>query len=270
MLSLIGTSYGLAQTEAESALVLNPNFDPSNLSDEELLDLLGQIEERRELPRRTAIFGIPSGYGAPRGLVFFSAAATNRRDRGQSGDWDASLALGFGMGDAQRGIGFTPVLEITSVSPYHFGSSGKVGLHVSRQFTLGDKWHGATALGLHNLLTWGDSSVLDQEYSLAFSSVRPADDALGVPILISAGYGSGISRFGAEPGYFGGIGVGLRDDFGLSLGWYGDEAIAGANFWLGPQRNLLISLGIGDIMNSVSGRRLLLNATIAKRFWGQR
>lgn len=270
VLLLLLPSFGFAQTATERVAEPGREFDPAQLSDEELLDLLGQIEARRERPQRTLIMGIPSGFGASRGLAFASFAATNRRERERSGDWDGSIALGFGLGDAQRGIGVTPVVEITSVTPSHFGSSGRVGVHFSRRFLLGSKWHAATGLGLQNLLTWGDSKVLDREWNLSFSSVRPADERLGIPVLLSAGYGSGVSRFGADPGYYAGLGVGLHKRFGLSLAWYGDEAFAGANFWPIVEKNLLISVGIGDTFNNVSGRRLLLTATVGKRFGRQR
>ncbi len=259
-------SLGMAQTSAGPSLTVQPDFDPSRLSDEELLGLLRQFETRKKLPQRTAILGVPTAFGAARGQFFLSLSATNRRDRRRLGDWDASLAMGIGLGDAQRWIGITPVIEITSVSPYHFGSSGKIGVKLSRHFSLGGKWYSAAALGLKNLVTWGDSNVLDPEWDLTLSSLRPADGALGVPVLVSAGYGSAVSNFGTDPGFYAGLGVGLRDNFGVSLGWFGDEAIAGASFWPDPKRNLMLSVGIGDILNNVSSRRLLLSVTIGKRF----
>lgn len=258
-----------AQTGAGRPLAVNPDVDPSSLSDEELLGLLRRIEARRDLPQRTVIMGIPSGFGATRGQAFVSFAMTNRRERGQQGDWDGSLALGIGLGDAQRGVGVTPVLEITSVTPYHFGSSGRIGVQFSRRFALGGRWQGAASLGLQNLLTWGDSKVLDREWNLSVSTVRHADEMLGIPVLVSAGYGSGVSRFGSDPGYYAGLGVGLRKNFGLSLAWYGDEAITGVSFWPIRGKNLLINLGMGDTFNNVSGRRLLLTVTIGKRIGGR-
>jgi hypothetical protein len=259
-------SLAIAQADIGHPSVTSPDFDPSKLSDQEILDLLRQFETRRDFPQRTLIMGIPSGFGAPRGFGFVSFAATDRRERGRSGDWDGSMVLGFGLGNAQTAIGITPVVEITSVTPSHFGSSGRLGLHFSRRFPFGNSWQGAAGLGLQNLLTWGDSSVLDPEWNLSFSSVRPADTTLGIPILISAGYGSGVSRFGSDPGFYGGVGIGVHKSFGLSMAWYGDEAITGVNFWPFPEKNLLISLGIGDTFNNVSGRRILLTVSLGKRF----
>jgi len=266
-------SLTLAQAEvvlpSGVGVAIDSAFDPSKLSDQQILDLLQQIEARRAYPQRVSIVGIPSGFGAARGLVFFSASATNRRDRRRSGGWDASLVVGFGLGDPYKGIGITTVIEITSVSPFHFGSSGKVGLQLSRQFPLGTKWQGAAALGLQNLVTWGDSNVLGRDWDFSFSAIRPADEVLNFPVIVTAGYGSAVIGFRSDPGYFAGIGIGVHKNIGISLGWYGDEAIAGASFWPTPRKNLQINLGLGDILNNVSGRRIILTVTIAKRLGRQ-
>lgn len=243
------------------------DLDPTTLSDAELLDLLNRYEAaRRGLPQRVGVFGIPSGFGAPRGLGFVSGAVTNRRDRAQIGDWDASVVLGIGLGDARRGVAVTPVLDLTSVTPHHFGESGKLSLQFSRALRLGAGWQGAVALEVQNLATWGDSRVLDRNWSVALSGIRPADGLFGRPVMLSAGWGSGVSDRSTAPGVFAGAGIGLSHRVGLSLGWYGDEAIAGAMIWPDPDKNLQISVGIGDMTGAVSGRRLLLALTLAKPF----
>jgi hypothetical protein len=162
-----------------------PQINPSQLSDTELLDLLAQIEARRAAaPWRVGLFGAKPAFVLPRGFGFVAGAATNRRDRQFSGDWDGSLAFGVGFGDADRGIGVMPVIDITSVSPYHFGSSGKVGIKFSRNLAFPGAWQGAASLDLHNLLTWGDSSVLDPGWSVAVSAVHPGR---GRPVLLTLG-----------------------------------------------------------------------------------
>lgn len=242
-------------------------LDPSRLSDAELLTLLDQIENlRRARPRRLGIFAIPSGYGVPRGWAFVAAAATNRRDRGRLGDWDASLAIGFGLGDPESLIGVTPVIDITSVSPDHFGESGRIGVKLSRALPLGHYWRGSVGLDLGNLATWGDSRTLDPEASLAVTVIRDSGPATRVPFMLSFGYGTGIASRGTAPGFLAGIGVGLGSATSASLAWYGDEAIAGVNFWPLRNRNLQISAGIGDIMGNVGGRRLLFAVGIAAPF----
>ena len=242
-------------------------IDPATLSDAELLDLLERLEQgRAPMMRRVSMFGIPTGFGAPRGLWFVSAATTNRRDRRTLGDWDASFAVGFGLGDPVNGIGITPIIDITSVSGFHFAESGKVGVKLSRELAFGPNWRGAVGLDLDNLLTWGDSRVLDVETTLSVSAVRGGGPGWRYPVMLSAGYGTGVKTGTNDPGWFAGAGVGLSDSYGLSLGWYGDEAIGGVNIWTGRNKNLQISFGVGDITNNVDGRRLLVGASFARPF----
>ena len=254
----------MAQSLPDAPPVLSGDIDPASLTDAELLDILRRIEAQRQRPGRVAIFGIPSGFGAPKGYGFVSAAATNRRDRGRLGAWDASLAFGVGLGNATTGVGITPIVDITSVSPYHFGESGKLGIRVSRALPSRGAWQMSVAVDANNLLTWGDSNVLDTEMSIAVSAIRPGDARGRYPVMLTLGYGTGVSGIGTAPDFFAGAGVGLRRNLGLSLGWYGDEAIAGASLWPHPDRNLLISFGIGDITNAVSGRRFLMAVSFAR------
>lgn len=264
---LLAPCLASAQTVRQIPLPEAQSIDPSTLSDAELLDLLERLEAGR-LPnrRRVSLFGIPAAFGAPRGYWFASAAVTNRRDRVFAGDWDASLAIGFGLGDPVNAVGITPVIDITSVSPHHFGESGKAGVKISRELSFGPRWRGAVGLDLENLATWGDSRVLDPEWSIAVSAVRAASPDWPWPVIVSAGLGSGVKARSTSPGWFAGAGIGLGEAWGASLGWYGDEAIGGLNFWTGRERNLQISLGIGDIGNNISGRRLLVAMSFARPF----
>ena len=254
----------LAQSLPDAPPVLGENIDPATLTDTELLDLLRRIEAQRVRPGRVAIFGIPSGFGAPNGYWFAAAAATNRRDRGRLGAWDASLAVGVGFGNAATGIGITPIIDITSVSPHHIGESGKIGVRFSRALPSQGAWQMSAAVDAHNILTWGDSNVLQNEVSLAVSAIKPANRPGQMPMMWTIGYGSGVSDIGTEPGFFAGLGVGVRRNLGFSLGWYGDEAIAGASLWPDRDKNLLISVGVGDITNAVSGRRIILAVSFAR------
>ncbi|MEX0340377.1 MAG: hypothetical protein AB3N11_15215 [Arenibacterium sp.] len=247
--------------------MLTPNIDPGALSDQELLDLIDWLEAHRlDRPRPVGIIGIPSGFSVPRGVGFVAGALTNRRDRRFSGDFDGSFAFGYGFGDARRGIAVTPLVDITSVTPSKFGTSGKISVKLARQLALRTNWVGSIGLSLENLITWGDSDVLDPAVSLAYSAVRPAGPGNARPIMISLGYGTGISNRGTEPGAFAGLGVGLSEFVGMSVGWYGDEAIAGVNLWPDEAKNMQISLGIGDISNRVDGRRLLLSVSLSRPF----
>lgn len=248
----------IAQNLPQPPVVITVDIDPSTLSDQELLDLIDWLEAQElSRPRPVSILGIPSGFGAPRGVVFASGALTNRRDRQILGDVDGSFAFGFGFGNARNGIGVTPLVDITSVTPRKFGSSGKVSVKLSRELSFAERWVGSAALDLENLVTWGDSNVLDRTWTLSYSAVRPAGPRARVPLMYTLGYGSGVADRGTTDGVFGGIGLGLSEYVGVSLAWYGDEAIGGLSIWPDDEKNMQISLGIGDITNRVQGRRLL-------------
>jgi len=190
----------------------------------------------------------------------------NRRDRVRLGDWDGVVVLCFGLGDAIRSVWVTPVIDITSVTPSKFGTSGKIGVQLSRQVPLSSGWRGSVALDLANLITWGDSNVLDVEYGIAFSAVRPAGPQAALPLMLSLGYGTGVADRGTTDGLFAGVGLGLSDSYGASLAWYGDEAIAGLSIWPTDEKNVQLSVGIGDITNRVGGRRLLLSLSVSRLF----
>ena len=267
LLAVLMPTQGVAQSVPDVPVDAPLDIDPSSLSDEELLALLTQLERQRRVgPRQVGIFGIPSGFAPPKGLGFAAAALTNRRDRGRVGDWDASLALGFGLGDADTGIAIAPVIDITSVTPNHFGSSGKISVKLSRTLPMPDGWRGAAAIDLQNLVTWGDSNVLDRTWSLSASAIRLTRPDRRNPLMFSFGYGTGVSDRGTDNGFFAGLGAGLSEHYGVSLGWYGDEAIGAINLWPDFSENLQISLGIGDMTDRVSGRRLLLAVSVARSF----
>ncbi|MFN6979957.1 MAG: hypothetical protein ACK4OP_17640, partial [Gemmobacter sp.] len=211
------------------------------------------------------IFGIGSGFGLDRGVGIISAAATDRRDRRRLGDWDGSVAAGYGIGRL-HGIGATALVTITSVTPRKFGSSGTVGLAFDRRFALGGgSGQGSVALTLGNLARWGDSAGLEPTASLAGSVVVPATVAgWPVAVMATAGWGTGVADLGRAPGAFGGIGIGITPRLAASLAWSGDEGIAGLTAWLGRDGGVQVSVGMADVTNAQNGRRLLFS--LAWRF----
>ena len=238
--------------------------DPASLSDADLLAALDQLDSLLAPSTRLALYGIPSGYGAPHGLAFASLSGTNRRNRGRLGDWDGSLGFGIGLGDAERAVAVVPVVTITSVSAFHFGSSGTIGLSVHRAF---DSPFGPASLGLgaDNLIRWGESSALEQGTYVAGSVLMD----WGVPVFGSLGYGNQISDLGRRPGVFGGLAIALGGASG-SLAWSGDEVIAGLTLWPEPSGRAQVSIGIGDLTHRVDGQRLLFSVSFAQDVFHRR
>jgi hypothetical protein len=233
--------------------------DPAELSDDDLLALLGELDRMLAPAPRVAGYGIPSAFGAPHGLVFASVSGTNRSDR-RKDIVDGSMALGFGLGDARAALSVTPYLVITSVSPRDFGDSGTLGLSLHREF---DAPFGPAAfsVGFENLVRWGDSADLDPGAYVAASGLFE----VGLPVLATVGYGSGIADSGREPGAFAGVAVGLGPRLSASLAWAGDEAIAGVTLWPESTGRLQITVGAGDVTDEVDGRRLLFSVSFARQ-----
>lgn len=245
-----------------ASLSAQTDIDPSAMSDAELMQALAALEAPAP-SGRVSIAGIPGGFGLPAGVGHVGLGVTDRRDRRRRGDWDGSIALALGFGDADRALGVTALVEITSVSAFHFGQSGKAGLSFHRNVPLGSEWRGAVALEARNLVRWGDSAVLEPEWGLAASAVRSGT----TPVMLSLGYGSAVSDFGLEPGWTAGIGLGLSDRMGVSLAWNGDEVIGGLNLWLDQPQGLSASLQFGDMLNQQDGRRLVLSVGLTRRLW---
>lgn len=237
-----------------------PLLVPAELGDAALLDLRDQIAGELARSAPVTVVGIRSGFGQAPGLLSFGGALTNLRDR-QFDDWDASLTLTYGFGDDRAGVGVTLTADITSVSPFHFGQSGKLNLALTRRFgPEGVPWTGSVAIGAENLAPWGDSEALETDYFAAFSWHRQGSLETP-PLMVSLGYGTGVSGGGYEPGLFGGIGVGLGQNSAASLAWNGDEAIAALTIWPDWPAGSSLSIGVGDLTNTLDARRVIIGAS---------
>lgn len=69
------------------------------------------------------------------------------------------------------------------------------------------------------------------------------------PIMLTAGYGSHISNNGADPGAFAGIGVGLTENFGVSVSANADRLNAGIGFSVPGVSGLGVTAGVYDVSN---------------------
>lgn len=232
--------------------------DLSGLTDAALLAMLDQVDQRLKQMRPVAIAGVPSGFAMPRGRLYAGLSLTNRRDR-RYDTWDGSLSFGAGFGDPVSRLGAVLSVDVTSLSPFHFGASGKVGVSLHRELDVRSAdWRLSLGLAGENLIRWGDSQVLSPEWTATATALWTPDDG-PASVMVSAGLGSAIMRNSSKPGGFIGIGAGVSDTMALSLAWYGDEAIAALNYWPKLVKNTSITIGVGDLTNAVNGRRLILN-----------
>ncbi|MGI3171000.1 hypothetical protein ACRARG_17745 [Pseudooceanicola sp. C21-150M6] len=206
--------------------------------------------------KNLTLVGIPSGTTAPAGLFFLSGSYATRRAPTAS-DGDGSIALGFGLGDADRNIGFQVTGQITSLTD-DFGDSGYFELKASRRIDTGSA---PTYFGLAvgNLAPWGDAKIHDTSVTAAITTFTQLDmGADSFPIALTVGGGSHIRNFNTDPGVFVGAGIGLTDYFGASLAWTGESVTIGTAFRPG-RSPFQISLSAEDVFDQIDNRRAVLS-----------
>jgi len=234
--------------------------DLSSLSDAELAALLARIDTALASPPRVATLGVATGFGLPRGAAVVSAAATDRRERRPGRrDVDASVAAALGLGRV-AGWDATAVLGLTSVTPSEFGDSGTLGVQVSRALIGPEgRGHASVAVGLGNLLRWGDSRGLKPSAFVAASTVQPLG---ATSVMATLGYGSAVAGQGRRPAAFAAAGLGVSGGVAVSLGWAGDEVVGGLTFWPTGAGRAQVSVGVGDVTNRLGGHRLLVSVSL--------
>lgn len=208
--------------------------------------------------------GVPSGFGAARGLLFGSVAYTDQdRNTGVADDEDGSIAIGFGLGNPAEAVAVEVTIGITSVSTGAwgdgvFGDSGNLGLKLHRHVAGPASARIATlALGVNNLLSWGETADVPQNVYLVYSQISDLRFGQAVlPMNVTLGGGSAISNVDRDPGVFASVGFGLSPDFSAGLGWYGDEWQIGAVFFprFMPAASIAVTHADATRINSPEGR----------------
>ncbi|MFW2587289.1 hypothetical protein [Sagittula sp. SSi028] len=231
--------------------------------------------------RSAATVGIPSGFTIPANVGFAAVAFSDKRERGDKNDTDASAALGFGFGDAVSGVGVDLIIGLSSVGKGQgggfdaadFGDSGSLNVKVSRQFAspIQSGQVASLSLGVGRAVTWGDAEDTDPSYILAMSSGFTYGTKPGaLPGMVTIGYGTDIGTFEDMDGLIFGLGVGLTDWLSTGVSWYGDEAIAGLTTKTRLTRNLDMQMGLSysDVAHQNSdGRWVLSFALIDKKLF---
>ncbi|MCR8723314.1 hypothetical protein [Frigidibacter sp. ROC022] len=222
--------------------------------------------------------GIMSGTVAPNGLGFVSLSAT---DNGwASGDTEGAMALGFGLGDADEGIGMQFTVNLVSLgAPGNgVGDSGYLSLKFSKR--LGER---PVYLGLQidHLAPWGDASMrvvdvlippgpndpglylvenVDPSVKLAatwFTQMDIRGDSY--PLMFTLGAGNRVRNFERDPGMFAGVGMGLSQNLAASIAWNGDYADLGLGYRIGG--NLFLNATLNDAFDMEDQQRVTLTVS---------
>ena len=238
----------------------SPAQVPATTTPDEFLSLLKALKSALYPPKFVVVQGTPTATTAPSGVGFVSASGTTKRE-GRHG-FDGSLAFGAGFGDPVMGIGGQFAVNITSVSPFHFGHSGNVSLKFSR--TLPTSF-GNTSLGItfDNLVPWGDSHRNKLKTSVALTMVKQFDPSgLGdyIPVIFNFG-ASSYSQYhhGVTP--FVSMGIGLSQNLSISASYNGDYTSFGVSAQIPALKNVSFSAGILDAFNDRHQERITLSVS---------
>jgi hypothetical protein len=206
-------------------------------------------------PKNLTLLGIPSATAAPHGLFFASLSGSTRRAGSSSGSVDGSLALGFGLGSAEDGIGFQFTVQTTSLTN-DFGDSGYLGVKAVRRIASG-RVPTYVGLSVDQIGNWGDASGVDTRASVmltSFSQLAMAGDVY--PVMFTIGAGSHVRNNDTDPGLFAGVGIGLTKNVGASLAWNGENFDLGASFKIDGLDNFGFTATANDVFNDDASRRV--------------
>ena len=210
--------------------------------------------------------GIPSGFGMRTGDSFiglFGATAGKLRD-----SIDGSMAVGTGIGDPDKFVALEGVFNMTSIR--RFGSNGTFDLKLHRTL-----YQGANGQQLSAAVGWNAFAAYGSDAGGQPSSVYGAlswNQALDPknsdnPMLLSitGGMGGGSYRNdtnGTGPGVFGGVGLQVSPNVGISTGWAGQGLNFAVSYLPIKTTPLYLTAIYSDVSNaSRTGSQFILGIT---------
>ena len=225
------------------------------------------------------IAGIRSGTVAPGGLAFGSVSWSSKRDHGAAGYgggdgfWDrtdGSIALGFGLGNAETGLGFQVTANITSLKD-DFGDAGYWTLKA------GTRLRGSTtpmymAVTADHLGGWGEAAAPDESVDLTLTAFpRVQMGGKSRRMMLTIGAGSNIRNNDQDPGIYLGAGVAMNDHWALSAAWAGEDVTLGTGFRLDALPGAQFTASVEDAFDQNEARRFTLQVTFTtdKLFGGK-
>ena len=218
-----------------------------------------------------SIFGISSArtMGAYNGFAALAAASEPRSVQGGELEFDASGAVGLGVGNPQKTVGFDTYVGIISINPdakdggVGFAEDGNVSFKLGHTFLTDDFDSISLAAGVNNLIAWGAAKRINENlYGVASlgSAVELGDSILPVAVSLGAGL---KQKDNTGFGIFAGLGVKLNYLVDVSAGYNASRWMTGLTFrfaQLGSSllEHLVIQLGIDDVLDYNNNRRGVL------------
>ena len=214
----------------------------------------------------------PTGFGAEWGLVW-AAASYQPKVRYNDGD-DGAVAVGFGLGDAQRWVGLQ--VGITSFSTVNSGFGNRMGLDLHLHRTIGGIY--GVALGWESVRgSWdvtrdsGQNLYVVGSRWLQLRSDSRAPFGVG---MVSLGVGSG--RFQTETrfydrrggvGVFGSFGVRVAPPVTLIAEWTGQDLMLATSVTPLRYERVAITAGFTELTGAAGdGARFVVGGSVGYDF----
>lgn len=204
--------------------------------------------------RYLTLLGIHSATVAPQGLFFASASQSFQLD-GDLAEEDTAATLGFGLGDANTGLGFQFAASANSETD-NFDSFGYFGVKVAGRL---QSAAAPTYLGLavDRIGGWGEAEDVDPATSVMltrFTTIQT--DRNTTPVIMTIGVGSDVQDDATEPGVFLGAGLGMSRNLSASAAWNGEFIEVGTAFKFDAVENLAMTVSISDAFNHEDRQQL--------------
>lgn len=208
-------------------------------------------------PKNLTLLSIPSATVAPHGLGFASLGLTSRRG-GTLHDWDGSLALGLGLGDADQALGVQVTANVTSLTD-NFGDSGYFQIKLARRI-LDSEEPIYLAVEAEGLARWGQAANTPQRNRIMatwFPVLWTAEDAY--PLMVTLGYGSHLRNRRTDPAVFAGAGIGLNRNLGVSAAWTGQTLDLGASWRFDGMDGMVVNAEFNDATDRLGSQRFSIS-----------
>ena len=205
------------------------------------------------------LLGIHSATVAPHGLVFGGVSRSFDLNN-EDAEEDTSAVLGFGLGDANTGVGFQFSAFANSETDT-FDSFGYLGVKASARL---QSISSPTYVGLAVDRIAGQGAAEDVEEAASLMITRFDNFRAGetdYPVILTLGAGSHASDLSTEPGIFLGAGVGLSRHLGVSAAWNGEWVELGSGIKVSAVENLTITLSVADALNEVDRQQLAVGVS---------
>lgn len=219
--------------------------------------------------KNLTLLGINSGTVAPNGTVYGSISGSTPSQYSDS-DIDGSAELGFGVGDADEGLGAQMSVVIASLTD-DLGDAGYLNFKISRRIAAGDH---PTYIGLEasQIGTWGASDVLEPQGTLAvttFGRTSFGSSTETYPYMLTLGAGTGLRNNQEDPGVIFGAGVGLTENFGVSGAWTGETVDVGLGFRAKALGDASVTVQMNDVFDQEDSQQFTFTINFAaNNLWG--